>query len=66
MAVKVVSDKPVKPKHHVCGKCKYKLEYTDEDVRVVKGTDIGGGSETSYYLDCPRPKCKEINLLRVD
>lgn len=54
MTVKVVSEGPVRTKQVVCSKCCFKLEYTGVDVKSYTGTDYGGGTDTSYYIDCPK------------
>jgi hypothetical protein len=65
MVVKVVSEKPVKTKRQVCPKCGYELEYTGEDVESFVHHDYGGGSDTVYYIMCPRQTCNEqINISR--
>lgn len=59
--VTVKSDKPVKTKTVICMKCSYQLEYTGEDVQSYDKTDYGGGTDTYYYIVCPRPTCREKN-----
>ncbi len=57
--VKVISEKPVKTKKVICSKCGYELEYTGEDVTSTNHTDYGGGTDTYYWIKCPRESCKE-------
>lgn len=57
MVVKVVSDKPTKPKRVVCSRCTYSLEYTGVDVHEGMNYDYGGGSDPVYWIVCPH--CKE-------
>lgn len=59
MVVRVISDKPIKTKKCTCTKCGYELEYTGEDVSFYNHTDYGGGSDTYYFIICPRETCKE-------
>lgn len=59
MVVRVLSDKPVKTKKCICTKCGYELEYTGEDIVSYNKTDYGGGTDTYYYIVCPRVKCSE-------
>jgi hypothetical protein len=61
MTVKVVSDRPVEVKHLICEKCGYKLEYTNEDIRVTRTRDMKGDSERHEWIDCPRESCKKAN-----
>lgn len=62
--VTVKSPKPVKTKTVVCENCGYELEYTGEDVRSYNKTDYGGGSDTYYYITCPRPSCGKTTNVR--
>lgn len=55
MPVKVVSDKPVRTKRIVCGKCSYELEYTGED--IIYGDEC-------RYIKCPRPSCTHQNFVK--
>lgn len=57
--VTVKSEKPVRTKTVVCSKCSYELEYTGEDIVSYDKTDYGGGSDTYYYIVCPRRSCGE-------
>lgn len=61
VAVKVISDKPVRTKKKVCPHCGYRLEYTDNDVSTRNGTDYGGGPDGCDYIICPRDG-KEVIL----
>lgn len=56
--VRVVSEKPVKTKKLICGKCGYELEYTGED---VESSDYTGGGDYYEYILCPRPRCNHQN-----
>lgn len=58
MAVKVVSEKPIKTFRIMCGKCHYELEYTPIDVQRSSYTDYGGDSNSWSYIQCPREECK--------
>lgn len=55
MPVKIVSDKPIKPRRVTCSKCTYELEYTGEDVKVDSGCYMGETDVWSYIV-CPRCK----------
>ena len=61
---KVVSEGPVKTKRHVCGRCGYELEYTEEHIKEYRGTDLDGGSNLSRILKCPRRSCNYENLMK--
>lgn len=58
MAIKVLNDEPDPSvlKQVICGKCGVKLEYAPIDVKYKTYSDYSGGSDTDYYLPCP--KCK--------
>lgn len=58
MAVKVVSDKPVTSKRHVCVHCGYELEFNNIDL-VPHRTDSDGDAleKRGQYLVCPRNPC---------
>lgn len=56
MTVRVLSDKPVKPKRVLCSKCTYELEYTGCDVNDGKFSCMGESTDWSYIV-CP--KCDE-------
>ena len=60
MAVKVISDTPVREIEFVCPKCFYKLAYTPADVKHCSD----GDGDTTYWLDCPRPECKHRNYMK--
>ncbi len=57
--VTVISEKPVKVARVICPNCGYELEYTGVDVNSYQKTDYGGGTDTYYYITCPRPPCGE-------
>lgn len=52
MAVKVVSEKPVRTRRVVCGKCSYELEYTGVDVHAGTYSCMGEGNDW-HYIVCP-------------
>lgn len=54
MTVKVVSDRPVKPKRVVCPRCSFELEFTGEDVRV----SVDSYGDVSKSIICPRRECE--------
>lgn len=59
MAVKIIEEGPdpsVK-KRVICRNCGCKLEYVPHDVNSRNYKDIDGGTDTSYWIVCP--KCKE-------
>lgn len=60
MAVKVISEKPVKIYRTICDKCCFGLEYTPIDVKSAIRTDYGGGSTGWRYIVCPREECKRL------
>lgn len=62
MVVKVISEGPVVTRKVVCGKCAYQLEYTLEDVENFTKHDYDGGSDTYYFIVCPR--CKHHTNVR--
>ena len=57
MAVKVVSEAPLKTRQVTCCKCCYRLEYTGIDVKSDWRSDGEGGRDEHFWIDCP--KCKE-------
>lgn len=59
MAVKVVSDRPIRTKKVICSNCGYELEYTGEDVKSYTKTDYGGGTDEYHHITCPRIICGE-------
>ncbi len=58
MAVRVVSDKPVKTKKITCPNCGYELEFTGEDVKK-RTYSCMGESDSELYITCPRSPCNE-------
>lgn len=61
MAVKVVSDKPIKSKRTTCPNCAYELEFTGEDVTTV--FDFTGDKFQSIV--CPRAACRTSHGMHV-
>lgn len=59
--VRVVSEKPVKTKKLICGKCGYELEYTGEDIKEGSSSDYTGDRDYYKYILCPRPTCNHEN-----
>lgn len=59
MAIEVISDGPVDRREQICPKCRFKLAYTPADVQSGTHHDYGGGSDTVYWIICPRPQCGE-------
>lgn len=55
--VKVVSEKPIRPRKVVCSRCSYELEYTGEDVQSRSYTAMGE-TDVEFYIVCPRESCK--------
>jgi hypothetical protein len=64
MAIEVIDDKPDPSvvKELVCKKCGARLRYVPLDVRQTTHVDYGGGSDTYYWIDCPR--CKNANSVK--
>lgn len=56
MAVKVVSEKPVKTKRVVCPNCAYELEFTGEDIR----TSFDYDGDRYQTIACPRDACRSL------
>jgi RNase P subunit RPR2 len=56
MTVRIVDEKPdpTVVKRTVCRNCGVKLEYLPIDVKERIVTDYGGGSDTIYWIDCPK------------
>lgn len=54
MAVKVVSEAPVKTKQVTCGKCCFRLEYTGVDVKSEWRSDYTGDRDEYFWIDCPK------------
>lgn len=57
MAVKVVSEKPIKTYRTMCSKCFYELEYTPIDVHKSWYESWGERIDWQYII-CPREECK--------
>lgn len=57
MAVKVISDKPVRMKRVICPTCCYELEFTGEDVITVVDRD----GDSFQSIQCPRLECQRKN-----
>jgi RNase P subunit RPR2 len=45
-----------------CKNCGARLRYVPRDVRTTQHTDYGGGTDTYYWIDCP--KCKHANEVK--
>ena len=60
MAVKVVSDGPVKTESQVCSGCGYELEYTPNDVKEDPRKDYTGSTDIALTLQCPRTECSKV------
>ena len=54
MAVKIVSEAPVRTKQVTCSKCCYRLEYTGVDVKSSWRTDYTGECDEYHYIECPK------------
>lgn len=61
VAVKVISDKPVRVKKVICPHCGYRLSYTPNDVHRYDGTDMSGGPDGKEWINCPNDG-KEVIL----
>ena len=57
MAVRVISEKPVKTRKTVCGNCGHELEFTNADVKTDYDTDYTGSRDSFRYIECPSPAC---------
>lgn len=55
--VKVVGRDEKEVHKKTCKTCASVLEYTLDEVQSFVHKDYGGGSDTYYYIDCP--KCTE-------
>lgn len=62
MAVKVVSDKPVRTKKTICSKCWYELEYTPVDVKEESYNGYGDYGSTDEFIMCPN--CNHRHVLK--
>lgn len=58
MAVKVVSDKPVRTARVECSNCAHMLEYTGEDINYSTDADM----DTTATIKCPR--CKHTVIVK--
>jgi hypothetical protein len=64
MAVKVISEGPVKTRRHVCDNCGYELEFCNVDLKTHRTDDEGDALERrGRYLVCPRSECNHRNLI---
>lgn len=64
MAVKVISEAPVKTRETVCENCRYKLEFCNVDLESHRIDSDGDAIEArGKYLVCPRSVCKFRNLI---
>lgn len=56
MAVKIIEEKPDQSvvKQVVCKNCGVKLEYVPMDIENHSAKDYGGGTDTYYYINCPK------------
>lgn len=62
MTVRVISEKPVVVRRHVCSECGYELEFNDIDlVCHVMDCDGDACEKKGMYLVCPRRKCRFRN-----
>lgn len=57
MAVKVISDRPIRTKRVTCPTCCYELEFTGEDVH----TEVDCDGDSFQTIQCPRPECQRKN-----
>lgn len=55
MAVKIVSEAPVRTQRVVCPNCCYELEFTGVDVKYDWHEDTGSRS----WIICPNKECKD-------
>lgn len=58
--VKVIKKAPIVTKKAVCEHCGVTLEYVQNDVHEIQGTDISGGSDGCKYIVCPNCAKKVI------
>lgn len=56
MVVKVIDETPDPEviKRVSCGNCGVRLEFVPRDIQSYVHHDYGGGSDTIYYIDCPK------------
>ena len=62
MAVRVISEAPVRTKQVTCQKCGYRLEYTGEDVKTGSYHDWTGDSHPYQYIVCPRTCSEKVEV----
>lgn len=58
--VKVIGLDQSEVKRITCKNCASILEYTQNEVLITSGTDYGGGSCGSHFLNCPTCSKKVI------
>lgn len=65
MAVKIIDEGPDPSvvKQVICPKCGCKLQYVPLDVKSQNYKEIDGGSDTSYWIACPKCR-KDIGVNR--
>lgn len=52
--IKIIGEDSQYVKHCSCKTCAAKLEYTLSELKTMTTKDYTGGSDTSYYINCPR------------
>lgn len=54
--IRIIEEKPDPSvvKQILCRNCGVKLEYLPIDVQSYTASDYGGGSDTYYYIKCPK------------
>lgn len=62
MSVEVIGEDPKAFKEITCSACAARLRYTESDVKNRIERDYGGGSDTVFYIMCPR--CEHMQTVR--